>query len=106
MYSILDQEFTKNMWFCDIIQKKGGLFLHVNDFFVNNPREVYDEINTILLYNPEFKIDVKMTTTTTYTYNYACLDMEIYPSNQEVEDFFDGLNLQKVVMDYSDMFKE
>jgi len=78
----------------------------VNDFFVNNPQEVYDEINNILSYNPELKMDVKMSTTTTYTYNYARLDMEIYPSNEEVEDFFQGLNLQKVVMDYSDMFKE
>ena len=107
MYWILDQEFTKNMRFCNIIQKKGGLFLHVNDFFVNNPREVYDEVNTVLFYNPEFKIEVKMTTSSnSYTYNYGPLEMEIYPSNEEVEDFFDGLNLQKVVMDYSDMFKE
>jgi len=46
------------------------------------------------------------TTSNSYTYNYGPLEMEIYPSNEEVEDFFDGLNLQKVVMDYSDMFKE
>jgi hypothetical protein len=87
-------------------QKKGGLFLHVNDFFVNNPREVYDQINTVLFDNPELKLDVKMTTTTKYTYNDGPLDMEMEPSNEEVEDFFDGLNLQKVVMDYSDLFKE
>ena len=94
------------MWFSNIIQKKGGSFIHVNDFFLNNPREIYDEINTVLFDNPELKIDVKMTTTTKYTYNDGPLDMEIEPSNEEVEDFFEGLNLQKVVMDYSDMFKE
>ena len=91
------------MWFSNIIQKKGGSFIHVNDFFLNNPREIYDEINTVLFDNPQFKIDVKMTTTTNYA---PPLDMEIEPSNQEVEDFFDGLNLQKVVMDYSSLFKE
>jgi predicted GTPase len=91
------------MWFSNIIQKKGGFFIHVNDFFLNNSREIYDEINTALFDNPKFKIDVKMTTTTNCA---PPLDMEIYPSNEEVEDFFQGLNLQKVVMDYSDMFKE
>jgi hypothetical protein len=91
------------MWFSDIIEKKGGFFIHVNDFFLNNTREIYDEINTVLFDNPQFKIDVKMTTTTNYA---PPLDMEIEPSNQEVEDFFDGLNPQKVVMDYSSLFKE
>jgi hypothetical protein len=91
------KEILTDTYYIHYDAKTHKIYIDSNDI-IHYYDQVYDEVNTLLLFNP--KIEVKMHYSNQCRYYDQLVFFESDLQDPIIENFFNGLNLNKVILSW------